>query len=40
MDEIDYTFAAGGGTMVTMKKNLAPLPQEPALTEEEQGDED
>jgi serine/threonine-protein kinase RsbW len=23
MDEIDYTFASGGGTIVTMKKNLA-----------------
>jgi hypothetical protein len=34
MDEIDYTFSAGGGTIVTMKKNLA-SPQGAMPTEEE-----
>lgn len=35
MDEIDYTFVRGGGTIVTMKKNLASPSGRAALTEEE-----
>jgi len=35
MDEIDYTFSSDGGTIVTMKKTIAPSSKEVATREEE-----
>lgn len=35
MDEIDYTFGSDGGTIVTMKKTIAPSFKEVATREEE-----
>jgi serine/threonine-protein kinase RsbW len=35
MDEIDYTFGSDGGTIVTMKKTIAPPSEDAAPREEE-----
>ncbi len=35
MDEIDFTFGPEGGTIVTMKKSIAPCPEPAGLKEEE-----
>jgi serine/threonine-protein kinase RsbW len=35
MDEINYTFGSDGGTIVTMKKTIAPSSNETALKEKE-----
>ena len=35
MDEIDYTFAPQGGTIVTMRKTITPSPETASGREEE-----
>jgi len=35
MDEIDYTFSPGGGTIVTMRKTITPASDEVGTSEEE-----